>query len=159
MIRVDEKTKINLRVGLKIRDIFEGEAAVEDVRIGTLANRVLREELEKVLSIGSNNCLIIGSRDYEKSQSKIQENRSNYYLFPTIKTTSSFIATQLDNKNYPQISFYFTPKEIEVMQELVRKQRIPYTIRDDGSIKSYRYVVAGMLLNNPLFDELGARVN
>ena len=159
MIRVDEKTKINLRVGLKIRDILEGEAAVEDVRIGTLANRVLREELEKVLSIGSNNCLIIGSRDYGESQSKIQENRSNYYLFPTIKTTSSFIATQLDNKNYPQISFYFTPKEIEVMQELVRKQRIPYTIRDDGSIKSYRYVVAGMLLNNPLFDELGARVN
>lgn len=156
---MDEKTKINLRVGLKIRDILEGEAAVEDVRIGTLANRVLREELEKVLAVGSNKCLIVDSKDYQALQPDIKENRNNYYLFPTIRTTSSFIATQLDDKNYPQISFYFTSDEVEVMQELVRKQRIPYTIRDDGSIKSYRYVVAGMLLNNPLFDELGARVN
>lgn len=152
------KTKVVLRLGVEIREILDGEALVQDVRTGTLANRVLREELDKVMRVGVDKCLIVGSRDYLAAQADIEQNRNDYYLFPAIKTTANYITTQLD-KSYPQFSFYLAPEELDVLQQLVRKQRIAFTIRDDGSIKSYRYVIAGMLLNNPLLSELGAGVN
>ena len=152
------KTKVVLRLGVEIREILDGEAFVQDVRTGTLANRVLREELDKVMRVGVDKCLIVGSRDYLAAQADIEQNRNDYYLFPAIKTTANYITTQLD-KSYPQFSFYLAPEELDVLQQLVRKQRIAFTIRDDGSIKSYRYVIAGMLLNNPLLSELGAGVN
>ena len=152
------KTKVVLRLGVEIREILDGEALVQDVRTGTLANRVLREELDKVMRVGVDKCLIVGSRDYLAAQADIEQNRNDYYLFPAIKTTANYITTQLD-KSYPQFSFYLAPEELYVLQQLVRKQRIAFTIRDDGSIKSYRYVIAGMLLNNPLLSELGAGVN
>lgn len=152
------KTKVVLRLGVEIREILDGEALVQDVRTGTLANRVLREELDKVMRVGVDKCLIVGSRDYLAAQADIEQNRNDYYLFPAIKTTANYITTQLD-KSYPQFSFYVAPEELDVLQQLVRKQRIAFTIRDDGSIKSYRYVIAGMLLNNRLFAELGAGVN
>ena len=152
------KTKVVLRLGVEVREILDGEALVQDVRTGTLANRVLREELDKVMRVGVDKCLIVGSRDYLVAQADIEQNRNDYYLFPAIKTTANYITTQLD-KSYPQFSFYLAPEELDVLQQLVRKQRIAFTIRDDGSIKSYRYVIAGMLLNNPLLSELGAGVN
>lgn len=152
------KTKVVLRLGVEIREILDGEALVQDVRTGTLANRVLREELDKVMRVGVDKCLIVGSRDYLAAQAGVEQNRKDYYLFPAIKTTANYITTQLD-KSYPQFSFYVAPEELDVLQQLVRKQRIAFTIRDDGSIKSYRYVIAGMLLNNPLLSELGAGVN
>jgi len=55
-----------------------------------------------------------------------------------------FIATQLDDKIYPQISFYFLKEQMDALEKLVRKQRIPQTIRN-GAVHSYRYVIAGML--------------
>ena len=44
----DEKVKINMRVGQRLREVLEGRAAVEDIRVGTLTNRLLQEELGKV---------------------------------------------------------------------------------------------------------------
>ena len=43
----DEKVKINMRVGQRLREVLEGRAAVEDIRVGTLTNRLLQEELGK----------------------------------------------------------------------------------------------------------------
>lgn len=154
----EEKVKINLRFGMRIRELLEDEAAVEDIRIGTLTNRLLQEELEKVLTAGADHCIVIDSKEYRAAETDIQANRKSYYLFPTMKTIDRFIETQLDDKHYPQISLYFTPAQVDVMKELVQKQRIPTTIRS-GEVKSYRYVVAGMLLNHPLCSELGASVN
>ena len=110
------------------------------------------------MRVGVDKCLIVGSRDYLAAQAGVEQNRKDYYLFPAIKTIANYITTQLD-KSYPQFSFYLAPEGLDVLQQLVRKQRIAFTIRDDGSIKSYRYVIAGMLLNNPLLSELGAGVN
>ena len=44
----EEKIKVNLRVGLLIRETLVDEAAVEDIRVGTLANRLLQSEMDKV---------------------------------------------------------------------------------------------------------------
>ena len=65
---------------------------------------------------------------------------------------------QLDDKIYPQISFYFLKEQMDARAKLVGKQRIPQTIRN-GAVHSYRYVIAGMLLNHPLCRALGASAN
>ena len=147
----EEKVKVNLRVGLLIRETLVDEAAVEDIRVGTLANRLLQSEMDKVMRGGADNCLIMNSRE-------IEQNRAAYYLFPETKVVSRFIATQLDDKIYPQISFYFLKEQMDALEKLVRKQRIPQTIRN-GAVHSYRYVIAGMLLNHPLCRALGASAN
>ena len=103
----EEKVKVNLRVGLLIRETLVDEAAVEDIRVGTLANRLLQSEMDKVMKVGADNCLIMNSREYLASEAEIEQNRAAYYLFPETKVVSRFIATQLDDKIYPQISFYF----------------------------------------------------
>ena len=49
----EEKVKVNLRVGLLIRETLVDEAAVEDIRVGTLANRLLQSEMDKVMKVRS----------------------------------------------------------------------------------------------------------
>ena len=146
----EEKVKVNLRVGLLIRETLVDEAAVEDIRVGTLANRLLQSEMDKVMKVGADNCLIMNSREYLASEAEIEQNRAAYYLFPETKVVSRFI--------YPQISFYFLKEQMDALEKLVRKQRIPQTIRN-GAVHSYRYVIAGMLLNHPLCRALGASAN
>jgi hypothetical protein len=94
----EEKVKVNLRVGLLIRETLVDEAAVEDIRVGTLANRLLQSEMDKVMKVGADNCLIMNSREYLASKAEIEQNRAAYYLFPETKVVSRFIATQLDDK-------------------------------------------------------------
>ena len=52
----------------------------------------------------------------------------------------------------------FLKEQMDALEKLVRKQRIPQTIRN-GAVHSYRYVIAGMLLNHPLCRALGASAN
>lgn len=118
----------------------------------------LQDELGKIFAVGADHCFVMDSRDFVSLQNDISDSRSSYYIFPAKKEIDKYISTQLDNKMYPQISFYFSSEQIEIMQSLVIKQRIPKTIRN-GAVKSYRYVIAGMLLNHPLCAELGASVN
>ena len=54
----EEKVKVNLRVGLLIRETLVDEAAVEDIRVGTLANRLLQSEMDKVMKVGADNGLL-----------------------------------------------------------------------------------------------------
>lgn len=77
----EEKIKVNLRVGLLIRETLVDEAAVEDIRVGTLANRLLQSEMDKVMKVGADNCLIMNSREYLASEAEIEQNRAAYYLF------------------------------------------------------------------------------
>ncbi len=130
-----------------MRDVLDDEAAVEDVRISTLANRMCQEELQKVMDVGIDNCFITNSKEYRNIQESDSNTDDKYYLFPKVSETEKFISTQWDNKMYPQISFYFTLEQMEIMQQLVMKQRIPKTI-SNGEVKSYRYVIVGMLLNH-----------
>lgn len=77
----EEKVKVNLRVGLLIRETLVDEAAVEDIRVGTLANRLLQSELDKVMAVGADNCLIMNSREYLAGEAEIEQNKAAYYLF------------------------------------------------------------------------------
>ena len=150
----EEKVKINLRVGIRIRDILEGEASFEDIRIGSLTNRLLQEELAKMQAVGADHCLMEDTNEYRAALPEAGGG-AGYYILPRLANIEKYISTRLDNKNYPQISLYFTPEQVELMQDLVRRQRIRSTL-DKGLVKSYRYVVVGMLLNHPLCRSLGA---
>ena len=72
----EEKVKVNLRVGLLIRETLVDEAAVEDIRVGTLANRLLQSELDKVMAAGVDNCLIVNSREYLAGAAEIEQNKA-----------------------------------------------------------------------------------
>lgn len=151
----EEKVKINIRVGIRIRDLLEGEAAFEDIRVGSLTNRLLQEELKKMALAGAPRCVMQDSKEYKEKLPDIEADRNSYYLFPKLSDIEKYISTRLDNKNYPQISLYFTSQQVELMTEVVQKQRIRSTIVD-GRVKSYRYIIIGMLLNHPLCRKLGA---
>ena len=143
----DEKVKINMRVGQRLREVLEGRAAVEDIRVGTLTNRLLQEELGKVLAAGED--------EYEQHCEEIAKNRDQYYIFPSDAAVDDNMSTKEDNTVFPQISLYFTKEQHEVMNEIVLRRGAWKTVQN-GRVKSYRYVIVGMLLNNPACRKLGA---
>ena len=151
----EEKVKINMRVGQRLREVLEGRAAVEDIRVGTVANRLLQEELAKVHAAGIAHCVVQGEEEYEDSYPDIVKHRDSYYIFPTDKAVDDNMATKEDNTVFPQISLYFTKEQQELMQELVLKRGTWNTVRN-GRVRSYRYVIVGMLLNSDACQTLGA---
>lgn len=155
----EDKIKINIRVGEKLKNILEEEAAVEDLRIGTMANILVKEELDKVMAVGVSHCYTVDGKDYCVMKEPIDTYPEDFYVFPNQEKVDSFMRTKPDEKKkYPQISFYFTPEQMEVMEQLVKKQGVRYTVRN-GIVKSYRYIVVGLLLNHPLCKELNAAAN
>lgn len=151
----DEKVKINMRVGQRLREVLEGRAAVEDIRVGTLTNRLLQEELGKVLAVGAEHCVVAGEDEYEQHCEEIAKNRDQYYIFPSDAAVDDNMSTKEDNTVFPQISLYFTKEQHEVMNEIVLRRGAWKTVQN-GHVKSYRYVIVGMLLNNPACRKLGA---
>ncbi|WP_455500898.1 hypothetical protein [Gemmiger sp.] len=151
----DEKVKINMRVGQRLREVLEGRAAVEDIRVGTLTNRLLQEELDKVLAVGVEHCVVEGEEEYEKHREEIAQHRERYYIFPSDAAVDDNMSTKEDNTVFPQISLYFTKEQYEIMSEIVLRRGAWKTVQN-GRVKSYRYVIVGMLLNNPACRKLGA---
>ena len=103
----EEKVKVNLRVGLLIRETLVDEAAVEDIRVGTLANRLLQSEMDKVMKVGADNCLIMNSREYLASKAEIEQNRAAYYLFPETKVVSRFMLRSWMTRSIHKYLFTF----------------------------------------------------
>ena len=146
-----KEVKINLRLSMRVREVLNNEAEVEDTRIGTVTNRLLQEELGRMMAVGADRCVMKDTKEYRALMPHPEGN----YVLPTELEINRYIATRLDDKNYPQVSLYFTKEQAEFMAELVKKQRIRGTIYYDGSVKSYRYLIVGMLLKNPLFADFG----
>lgn len=146
-----KEVKINLRLSMRVREALNDEAEVEDARIGTVTNRLLQEELGKMMAVGADRCVMKDTKEYRALMPRLEDS----YVLPTEPEINRYIATRLDDKNYPQVSLYFTKEQAEFMAELVKKQRIRGTLYYDGSVKSYRYLIVGMLLKNPLFADFG----
>lgn len=142
-----KEVKINLRLSMRVREVLNDEAEVEDTRIGTVTNRLLQEELGKMMAAGADQCVMKDTKEYRTAADRI----NSYYVLPTEQEINRYIATRLDDKNYPQVSLYFTKEQTEFMAGLVKRQRIRETLYYDGSVRSYRYLIVGMLLKNPLF--------
>lgn len=146
-----KEVKINLRLSMRVREVLNDEAEVEDTRIGTVTNRLLQEELGRMMAVGADRCVMKDTKEYRALMPRLEGS----YVLPTEPEINRYIATRLDDKNYPQVSLYFTKEQKEFMAGLVKKQRIRGTLYYDGSVKSYRYLIVGMLLKNPLFADFG----
>ena len=146
-----KEVKINLRLSMRVREVLNDEAEIEDTRIGTVTNRLLQEELGRMMAVGADRCVMKDTKEYRALMPHLEGS----YVLPTEPEINRYIATRLDDKNYPQVSLYFTKKQAEFMAGLVKKQRIRGTLYYDGSVKSYRYVIVGMLLKNPLLADFG----
>ena len=146
-----KEVKINLRLSMRVREVLNDEAEVEDTRIGTVTNRLLQEELGRMMAVGADRCVTKDTKEYRALIPHLEES----YVLPTEAEINRYIATRLDDKNYPQVSLYFTKEQAECMAGLVKKQRIRGTLYYDGSVKSYRYLIVGMLLKNLLFADFG----
>lgn len=146
-----KEVKINLRLSMRVREALNDEAEVEDTRIGTVTNRLLQEELGRMMAVGADRCVMKDTKEYRALMPRLEGS----YVLPTEPEINRYIATRLDDKNYPQVSLYFTKEQAEFMAVLVKKQRIRGTLYYDGSVKSYRYLIVGMLLKNPLFADFG----
>ena len=146
-----KEVKINLRLSMRVREALNDEAEVEDTRIGTVTNRLLQEELGRMMAVGADRCVMKDTKEYRALMPRLEGS----YVLPTEPEINRYIATRLDDKNYPQVSLYFTKEQEEFMAGLVKKQRIRGTLYYDGSVKSYRYLIVGMLLKNPLFADFG----
>lgn len=146
-----KEVKINLRLSMRVREALNDEAEVEDTRIGTVTNRLLQEELGRMMAVGADRCVMKDTKEYRALMPRLEGS----YVLPTEPEINRYIATRLDDKNYPQVSLYFTKEQVEFMAGLVKKQRIRGTLYYDGSVKSYRYLIVGMLLKNPLFVDFG----
>lgn len=146
-----KEVKINLRLSMRVREVLNDEAEVEDTRIGTVTNRLLQEELGRMMAVGADRCVTKDTKEYRALIPHLEES----YVLPTEAEINRYIATRLDDKNYPQVSLYFAKEQAEFMAGLVKKQRIRGTLYYDGSVKSYRYLIVGMLLKNLLFADFG----
>lgn len=99
-----KEVKINLRLSMRVREVLNDEAEVEDTRIGTVTNRLLQEELGRMMAVGADRCVMKDTKEYWALMPHLEGS----YVLPTEPEINRYIATRLDDKNYPQVSLYFT---------------------------------------------------
>lgn len=148
----EAKTRILIRFQPMIGDCLEYEAAFEGIRFGTLANRLLREELDKLENIGIENCFIKDTEEYENALPEIEQGR-RVYILPSQETISRYIPKKNARTINRQVSFIIYEHDREVLEEIVRLQDIMGTM-EYGEVVSYRYAIHGLLLNNPVIQRL-----
>ena len=83
------------------------EAAVEDIRVGTLANRLLQSEMDKVMKVGADNCLIMNSREYLASKAEIEQNRAATICFRKQKLSAGLLLRSWMTRSIHKYLFTF----------------------------------------------------
>ena len=69
----NDKTRILVRFRPEITECFELQAIYEGLRVGTIANRVLREEIEKVSRAGKGHIISRDTDEFEKFMHNTRE--------------------------------------------------------------------------------------
>ena len=133
------KYRLRIRLHRKIYDLLEMEALWQDSKIGTLANRILQEELAKL-------------RQAEKHP-------ESYYVLPSFDCREKYMPTHgrgLDTKG--QVTLLVTAEQLQLIDALFDREsgcvRGLYSESQGQTVKSYRYQIVGLLLHNPLLQEL-----
>lgn len=148
----NDKTRILVRFRPEISECFELQAIYEGLRVGTIANRVLREEIEKVSRAGKGHIITRDSAEFEEYETA-GDGSDPVYVLPNAKEVIAYMPDQARKRgtkvaNNKQISFYLTDDEIKVLNEVVYAQDIRITM-DYGEIVTYRFAILALLLNAP----------
>ena len=87
-----EKSTISVRFRSDFAEILEVRAWYEGSRLGTLTNRLVRSELQKVSRVGEKYIISKGSAEYDELVATGGLDES-YYLLPEIDEIISFMPT------------------------------------------------------------------
>ena len=73
-----------IRLCSAVYDAIDSEAAYRGEKAGTIANRILADELDKVAKIGIKHCVVYGSNKYRSMRGPTGKGRNGIY-FPQRK--------------------------------------------------------------------------
>ena len=141
-----------IRLRSTIFEYIDKKAAYMGLRTGTLANRILEEELDKVKRAGIDHCVRRGSKAYENLTPEEQAGK-NYYVIPAKESIEIHMPNRGEGDGSNQVSFYMTEAQLNLLEDIVRFQNIKGTV-DAGKVLTLRYAVVGLLLNNEVLSKV-----
>ena len=123
-----EKIIIPVRFRSDFAEMLEIRAWYEGSRLGTLTNRLIRNELQKVSRVGEKYIISKGSAEYDELVATEGLDES-YYLLPEIDEIISFMPTNggrrgtklMKNK---QVSLYLSDDEVNQLNKVVYAQDV-----------------------------------
>lgn len=126
------RQRIVMRLHLDMQEILEREAVWRGTKVGTLTAEILHKQAEIAKIQGISNYEMHPLRDiYVPSNSTIEKTAGN------------------------QISIFLTDEDLETLQQLTRRPgNNGVRIVNGRRRTTYRYVIPGMLLHDPIFAEL-----
>ena len=136
----NDKTRILVRFRPEISECFELQAIYEGLRVGTIANRVLREEIEKVRREGKGHIITRDSAEFEEYETA-GEGSDPVYVLPNAKEVIAYMPDQARKRGTKD-------DEIKALNEVVYAQDIRIAM-DCGEIVTYRFAILALLLNAP----------
>lgn len=87
------KYRLRIRLHRKIYDLLEMEALWQDSKIGTLANRILQEELAKLRQAGLDHC-VCGDEDAASARRiEAEKHPERYYMLPSFDCREKYMPT------------------------------------------------------------------
>ena len=127
------KQRIVIRLHLAVRAVLQSEAAWRGTRLGTLTSELIHEQAAQARLCGV----------------------QNYALNPV---SSSYVPVTNGTKykqtsGLEQISVYLDAEDMQTVRELALANDSVRVINGRQAI-TYRYVIPGMLLNDPIFASL-----
>lgn len=126
------RQRIVMRLHLDMQEILEREAVWRGTKVGTLTAEILHKQAEIAEIQGISNYEMHPLRDiYVPSNSTIEKTAGN------------------------QISIFLSDEDMETLQQLTQRPGSNGIRIVNGKRRTtYRYVIPGMLLNDPIFAEL-----
>ena len=137
------KYRLRIRLHRKIYDLLEMEALWQDSKIGTLANRILQEELAKLRQVGLDHC-VCGDEDAASARRiEAEKHPESYYMLPSFDCREKYMPTHgrgLDTKG--QVTLLVTAEQLQLIDALFDREsgcvRGLYSESQGQAVKSYR---------------------
>lgn len=153
------KHRLRIRLHRKLYDALELEVVWQDSRIGTLTNRILQEEFARLQSVAPD-CILCGADEGNTEKySAAAAHPEQYYVLPSLDCREKYMPTHsrgLDTKG--QVTLLVTDAQLVLLDALFEREcdyvRGVYSESVGRTVKSYRYQLVGLLLHNPLLQEL-----
>ena len=117
------KYRLRIRLHRTIYDLLEMEALWQDSKIGTLANRILQEELARLRQVGLDHC-VCGDEDAASARRIEAENHpESYYVLPSFDCREKYMPTHgrgLDTKG--QVTLLVTAEQLQLIDALFERE-------------------------------------
>ena len=141
-----------IRLRSTVYNAIDREAAFYGEKAGTVANRIVEEELNKIERVGIDHCIVRGSVAY-KAISESDRAEENYYIIPDKEAITKQLPSRGVADTSNQVSFYLSQKQMKLLECIVKIQNIVGTI-DSDKILTLRYAIVGLMLNNEVLSEI-----